>query len=89
MKLTENNFKFVKVNNFDGHEDYWFETDDAADNYFVTEYGQTGLRHVFEVIYSKDENTLAIKLQFDFNAFVVLSEDTELINMFKQMVEKL
>jgi hypothetical protein len=74
-KLTKDDFVLDRKETPDGHEDYWFKTANEADEYLVREYNDMCLEHVFEVVYSKDEDWAGVKRQFRFNYDVVEAKD--------------
>ena len=85
MDIIKEDFKLNKVDKSDGHEDYWFDTSIKADNELCCKYMEQGLQHVFEVVYSKDEDTVGVKRQFMFNWDVVMSDDEQLKNILREL----
>lgn len=78
IPLTQEDFTLDRVEREDGHEDYWFKTSNKADDYLTWRYMSQGCEHVFEVVYSKDENIVGIKRQYKFNWDVVISPNLQL-----------
>jgi len=87
--FTEKDFVFNRVDKNDGHIDYWFDTTPDSDEKLLREYGEMGCEHVFEVVYSADEDVVGIKRQFRFNWDVVLSKDENLKDFFRVLVTKI
>ena len=87
--VTEKDFIFNRVEENEGHIDYWFDTTPDSDEKLLREYGEMGCEHVFEVVYSVDEDVVGIKRQFRFNWDVVLSKDENLKNFFRSLVTKI
>lgn len=85
MNIVKEDFKLITVDKTDGHEDYWFETSSNADEELSREYMEQGLQHVFEVVYSKDEDFVGVKRQFIFNWDVVISDDEHLKSVLKEL----
>ena len=87
--MDKTNFKFERLDNTDGHEDYWFKTDSISDKELSERYMEQGLVGVTDVVYSKDDNMIGIKRVFPFNFDVIVPEDLELKEILKELAEKL
>ena len=85
--MNKDNFKFLRKGNADGHEDYWYEVNKETGEYLRDKYMEQGLKAVFRVIYSKDEDLVGIERTFDFSYDVVLSDDKELHDILKSLSE--
>ena len=53
--MKKEDFTLLRVDRKDGHEDYWYETSKAANEYLTDKYMEQSMKAVFRVVYSKDE----------------------------------
>lgn len=86
IPLTQEDFTLDKIEKENGHEDYWFKTSDKADKFLCWKYGEQGCEHVFEVVYSKDENIVGIKRQYRFNWDVTISPNLQLKSILISLI---
>lgn len=86
IPLTKEDFSLDRVEKTDGHEDYWFTTSNKADEFLCHKYMEQGCEHVFEVVYSKDENIVGIKRQYRFNWDVTISPNLQLKEILKEII---
>ena len=89
IPLTKDDFTLNRFEQEDGHEDYWFKTSDRADEFLCHEYIEQGCEHVFEVVYSKDEDIVGIKRQYRFNWDVTISPNLKLKKILKDIINGL
>ena len=85
--FTKENFSFDRVEKINGHEDYWFKTDKTSENELTNEYMDQGVVGIPFVIYSKDEDIIAIRRQYMFNIDFITPKDDELKSILVQMVK--
>lgn len=85
--MNKDNFRFLRKDYTDGHEDYWYGISTDEGECLREKYMEQGLRGVFRVVYSKDEDVVRIEKAFDFNYDVVLSDDKELHDILKSLSE--
>ena len=81
--LNKEDFTLLRVDRKDGHEDYWYETSKAANEYLTDKYMEQSMKAVFRVVYSKDEDIVGIERTFPFNYDVIISEDDELKSILR------
>lgn len=79
--LNINDFKLLKNEKIDGHDDYWFKVSGDSQKYLEKEYMEMCMVGIDEVVYSKDENQVGIKRIFPFNWDVIMPSDIELKNI--------
>lgn len=93
MKFTKEDFTFSRkeIINYDGetYTDYWFKTSEEADRVLKSQYFESGLEHIFEVVYCQTENCVGIKRQFRFNNNIIESDNEELKALLKEMVAEI
>lgn len=87
IPLTKDDFTLDRVEKADGHEDYWFTTSNKADEFLCYKYMNQGCEHVFEVVYSKDEDIVGVKRQYRFNWDVTISPNLQLKGILKELIE--
>lgn len=80
MIINDEDFEFIKLDNTNGHEDYWFKLHGDTKKSLTQETMEQCMVEATEVVYSKDEDVVGIKRLFPFNWDVVVSDDTELKN---------
>lgn len=85
--MTKDNFTLIRIDDSDGHEDYWFTADEETLNELENDVREMCMVGVTEIVYSKDEDIVGIKRQFPFNFDVVLSDNEELKSILKEIVE--
>lgn len=83
--MKKENFKLWKTETDKGHEDYWYETDKEANEYLTHKYMEQGMKAVFRVVYSKDEDVVGVERTFQFNYDVIIVDDEELKNILKEL----
>ena len=83
--LKKENFKLRKKETDKGHEDYWYETDKEASEYLTNKYMEQGMKAVFRVVYSKDEDVVGVERTFIFNYDVIIVDDDELKNILREL----
>ena len=90
--LTKDDFTFnrveIKITDVK-YQDYWFNTNFKSDEILCGEYGETGLEHIFEVVYGTPDNNVGILRQFRFSQDIILCEIPEVINILKELVDEL
>ena len=84
--FTKENFIFDHVEKANGHEDYWFRTDKTSENELMNEYMEQGMVGIPSVIYSKDEDIIAIKRQYIFNFDFITPTNDKLKSILADMV---
>lgn len=85
--MTKDSFTLIRIDDSDGHEDYWFTADKETLNELENDVHEMCMVGVTEIVYSKDEDIVGIKRQFPFNFDVVLSDNEELKSILKEIVE--
>ena len=86
--LKKENFKLRKKETDKCHEDYWYETDKEANEYLTNKYMEQGMKAVFRVVYSKDEDVVGVERTFLFNFDVIIVDDDELKNILRELSTK-
>ena len=84
--FAKENFIFDHVEEANGHEDYWFSTDKTSKNELMNEYIEQGMVGIPFVIFSKDEDIIAIKRQFMFNFDFITPTNDKLKSILACMV---
>ena len=87
--LKKENFKLWKKEIDKGHEDYWYETDKEANEHLTNKYIEQGMKAVFRVVYSKDEDVVGVERTFLFNSDVIIVDDDELKNILRELSTKI
>ena len=87
--LKKENFKLWKKETDKGHEDYWYETDKEANEYLTNKYMEQGMKAVFRVVYSKDEDVVGVERTFLFNSDVIIVDDDELKSILRELSTKM
>ena len=87
--LKKENFKLCKKEIDKGHEHYWYETDKEANEYLTNKYMEQGMKAVFRVVYSKDEDVVGVERTFLFNSDVIIVDDDELKNILRELSTKM
>jgi hypothetical protein len=88
MKLNKEDFILVRHEALDGHDDYWFNViGDESRKELEDNYWEMCMVGITEVVYSKDEDMVGIKQLFPFNFNVVMSDDTDLKTILKELSE--
>ena len=87
--LKKENFKLWKKETDKGQEDYWYETDKEANEYLTNKYMEQGMKAVFRVVYSKDEDVVGVERTFLFNSDVIIVDDDELKNILRELSTKI
>ena len=87
--LKKENFKLWKKETDKGNEDYWYETDKEANEYLTNKYMEQGMKAVFRVVYSKDEDVVGVERTFLFNSDVIIVDDDELKNILRELSTKM
>lgn len=85
--MNKDNFTIIRIDESNGHEDYWFTADKEVLDDLEFEYGEMCMIGITEIVYSKDEDVVGIKRQFPFNYDVVISDDEELKSILREIVE--
>ena len=83
--LNKEDFTLLRVDRKDGHEDYWYETSKAANEYLTDKYMEQSMKAVFRVVYSKDEDIVGVERTFPFNYDVITPEDDELKSILREL----
>lgn len=83
--MKSEDFKLCKTENSKGHEDYWYETSKEANEYLTNKYMEQGMKAIFRVVYSKDEDVVGVERTFQFNYDVIIVEDEELKNILRDL----
>ena len=83
--MNSEDFKLCKIETDKGHEDYWYETNKKVNEYLTNKYMEQGMKAVFRVVYSKDEDVVGIERTFHFNYDVIIVEDEELKNILREL----
>ena len=87
--LKKENFKLWKKETDKGQEDYWYETDKEANEYLTNKYMEQGMKAVFRVVYSKDEDVVGVERTFLFNSDVIIVDDDELKSILRELSTKI
>ena len=87
--LKKENFRLCKKETDKGHEDYWYETEEEANEYLTNKYMEQGMKAVFRVVYSKDEDVVGVERTFIFNSDVIIVDDDELKNILRELSTKM
>lgn len=74
--MNEKDFNFIKYD--EDYKDYWFKVGGDTKNFITEKYMEQSLIEVAEIVYSKLEDVLGIKLLFPFNFRVDIINDEEL-----------
>lgn len=83
--MNKEDFKLDRIDTSEGHEDYWFTTNKSANEYLRDKYMEQGMKAVFRVVYSKDEDIIGIERTFQFNYDVISPDDEELHEILKEL----
>ncbi len=83
--MNNDDFILKRIDAEDGHEDYWYNTSKSANEYLREKYMEQGMKAVFRVVYSKDEDIVGVERTFQFNYDVIVSDDEELHNILKEL----
>lgn len=83
--MNKEDFRLWKIDTTDGHEDYWYETNKASNEYLTNKHMVQSMKAVFRVVYSKDEDIVGIERQFPFNYDVIVVDDDELKDVLKSL----
>ena len=83
--MKKEDFKLWKTETNKGHEDYWYKTSKDANEYLTDKYMEQGMKAVFRVVYSKDEDIVGIERTFKFNYDVIIVDDEELKNILREL----
>ena len=83
--MYKKDFTLLRVDRKDGHEDYWYETSKAANEYLTDKYMEQSMKAVFRVVYSKDEDIVGVERTFPFNYYVITPEDDELKSILREL----
>jgi hypothetical protein len=83
--MNKEDFKLTRIDKEGGHEDYWYETSKTANEYLSDKYMEQGMKAVFRVVYSKDEDIIGIERTFQFNYDVISPDDKELYDILKEL----
>ena len=59
--MKKEDFTLLRVDRKGGHEDYWYETSKAANEYLTDKYMEQSMKAVFRVVYSKDEDIVGVE----------------------------
>lgn len=86
--MNKEDFSLWNVDTNNGHEDYWYETNQKACDYLTEKYMEQSMKAVFRVVYSKDEDIVGIERTFPFNYDVIIVDDVELKNILKELSEE-
>lgn len=84
--MDKTNFKFIRLNSPNKFKDYWFKTDKTSKNELMNEYIEQGMVGIPFVIFSKDEDIIAIKRQFMFNFDFITPTNDKLKSILACMV---
>ena len=87
--MQKENFKLWKTETDKGHEDYWYKTDKEANEYLTNKYMEQGMKAVFRVVYSKDEDVVGVERTFLFNSDVIIVDDDELKSILRELSTKM
>ena len=87
--LKKENFRLCKKETDKVNEDYWYETDKEANEYLTNKYMEQGMKAVFRVVYSKDEDVVGVERTFLFNSDVIIVDDDELKNILRELSTKM
>lgn len=85
--MIKEDFTLQKIEKENGHEDYWYKTNKSANEYLRDKYMEQGMKAVFRVVYSKDEDIVGIERTFQFNYNVLVVDDKELHDILKELSE--
>lgn len=83
--MTKNDFKLVKNEKENGHDDYWFEVSGESQKELENKHKEMCMVGICEVVYSKDEDVVGIKRIFHWNYDVILSNDEILKSILRDL----
>ena len=86
--MIKEDFTLLKVDKENGHEDYWYKTSTAANEYLRDKYMEQSMKAIFRVVYSKDEDVVGVERTFQFNYDVIVVDDKELHDILKELSEQ-
>ena len=87
MTLNKEDFKLVRNEKEDGHDDYWFNVTGDSRKELEDNYWEMCMVGITEVVYSKDEDMIGIKQLYPFNFNVIMSDDADLKAILKDLSE--
>lgn len=85
--MKAGDFTLDRVDGEHGHEDYWFKVSGDTERELTEEYMEQSMVSVTECVYSKDEDIVGVKRLFPFNFNVVISDNEELKQILKRLVQ--
>lgn len=85
--MKAEDFTLEKIDTDYGHQDYWFKVSGETKQELTEIYMEHGMMEVTECVYSKDEDIVGIKKEFLFNFYMTISDNKELKQILKQLVQ--
>lgn len=85
--MKKSDFRFHKKGNEYG--DYWFYVDGETQAELTDRHMEQSMVAVTEVVYSKAEDIVGVRLLFPFNTMVVFDQDSELRNTLVDLVREI
>ena len=84
--MKKSDFRFHKKDN--EYEDYWFYVDGETQAELTDRHMEQSMVAVTEVVYSKSEDIVGVRLLFPFNTLVKIDPDKKLRKILFELVQK-
>lgn len=84
--MKKSDFKFHEK--YNEYEDYWFYVSGESRDELTQRHMEQNLIEVNEVVYSKVDDVVGVRLLFPFNTIVQFDDDPQLRNILLELIEE-